>query len=81
MRAYARERSNNAGRSGRAGDLLEGTNAAVRLRPDVRRFAERWDRYGTCRKCGTRIVVLPDDRRQGYCFDCYDSLEVTSAAA
>jgi len=26
-------------------------------------------------------VLLPDDRRQGYCFDCYDSLEVRSKGA
>lgn len=30
---------------------------------------------GTCRKCGTRVILLPNDRRQGYCFDCLDLLE------
>jgi len=25
--------------------------------------------------------LLSDDRRQGYCFDCYDSLEVRSVEA
>ncbi|HEY5539333.1 MAG TPA: hypothetical protein VIL58_07320 [Thermoplasmata archaeon] len=47
----------------------------MKLRPDVRQFSEGGDRFGRCRKCGGRIVLLPDDRRQGFCFDCYDSLE------
>jgi len=53
---------------------------AFRLRPDVRHFSDGGDRLARCRKCGTRIVLLPDDRRQGFCFDCYDTLEVTVAA-
>jgi len=53
---------------------------AIKLRPDVRRFSEGGDRFGRCRKCGARIVLLPDDRRQGFCFDCYDTLEVAAAA-
>jgi len=51
----------------------------LKLRPDVRRFSDGGDRSGRCRKCGTRIVLLPDDRRQGFCFDCYDTLEVIAA--
>jgi len=53
---------------------------AIKLRPDVRRFSEGGDRFGRCRKCGARIVLLPDDRRQGFCFDCFDTFEVTAAA-
>jgi len=52
---------------------------SFKLRPDVRRFSEGGDRFGRCRKCGARIVLLPDDRRQGFCFDCFDTLEVTPA--
>ncbi|MGQ0798440.1 MAG: hypothetical protein ACT4OI_11365 [Methanobacteriota archaeon] len=50
-----------------------------RLRPDARRFVDAGDRSGRCRKCSARLVMLPDDRRQGYCFDCYDSLNVKAA--
>lgn len=49
---------------------------SLQLRPDVRRFPEDEDARATCRRCGLRIVVLPDDRRLGYCFDCYDPSEV-----
>lgn len=52
-----------------------------KLRPDLRRVSDGGDREARCRKCHTRIVLLPDDRRQGYCFDCYDSLEVRSVEA
>src|SRR3989440_1379823 len=52
-----------------------------KLRPDLRRISDGGEREARCRKCHTRIVLLPDDRRQGYCFDCYDSLEVRSIAA
>jgi len=58
-----------------------GLGIAFKLRPDVRRFSEGGDRFGHCRKCGARIVLLPDDRRQGFCFDCFDSLEVAPAIA
>jgi len=51
-----------------------------KLRPDVRRFSDGGDRLARCRKCGARIVLLPDDRRQGFCFDCFDTLEVVAAA-
>jgi hypothetical protein len=33
----------------------------------------------TCRRCGVRLYVLPDDRRLGFCFDCYDPSEVRTA--
>lgn len=52
----------------------------VPLRPDMRRFPATEDPRATCRRCGARIVVLPDDRRLGYCFDCYDPSEVRPAA-
>ncbi|MBI5000504.1 MAG: hypothetical protein HZB92_03110 [Euryarchaeota archaeon] len=29
-----------------------------------------------CRRCGTAVKVLPDDRRMGYCFDCFDPIDV-----
>jgi hypothetical protein len=48
----------------------------MKLRPDLRRSDIDEDRFGNCRLCGTRVVLLPEDRRQGYCFDCYDPLEV-----
>jgi len=59
--------------------LSEVGRISFRLRSDVRRFNEGGDRFGHCRKCGTRIVLLPDDRRQGFCFDCFDSLELVAA--
>ena len=46
------------------------------LRPDVRRLAESEDRASSCRRCGVRIYVLPEDRRRGFCYDCYDPSEV-----
>jgi len=49
---------------------------AWKLKPDTRRLSQGGDREGRCRRCHARIVLSPDDRRQGYCFDCYDSLEV-----
>ena len=47
---------------------------ATLLRPDFRRLEE--DAATTCRRCGTRLVVLPEDRRLGYCFNCFDPSEV-----
>src|SRR2546422_8056425 len=52
-----------------------------KIRPDTRRTSDGGDREARCRKCHTRIVLLPEDRRQGYCFDCFDVLEVHSQAA
>ena len=46
------------------------------LQPDNRHFGERVDAYGACRKCGCNLIILPDDRRQGFCFDCFDPLTV-----
>jgi hypothetical protein len=47
-----------------------------KFRPDTRKVSQGGDRDARCRKCHARIVLLPDDRRQGYCFDCFDSLEI-----
>jgi len=50
------------------------------LRSDVRRPLPSEDPRATCRRCGASIIVLPDDRRLGYCFDCYDPSEVRTPA-
>lgn len=55
-----------------------GRKGRLQLRPDRRRSAEAAEGLGRCRRCGARIIVLPDDRRRGYCFECYDPLEVRS---
>ncbi len=47
------------------------------IRPDVRNFENSADMFGHCRKCGCQLVVLPEDRRYGYCFDCLDFLNIT----
>jgi len=44
----------------------------MKLRPDTRGFPNDTDRHGSCRKCGCRLILLPMDRRNGYCFECYD---------
>ena len=44
------------------------------IRPDIRAFDNCTDMHGQCRKCGSPLVMLPDDRRMGYCFDCLDLL-------
>jgi len=46
------------------------------LGSDARKFVEPEDMVGACRKCGSKLILLPDDRRQGYCFDCFDLLEI-----
>ncbi|MFQ6060540.1 MAG: hypothetical protein ACE5KV_04465 [Thermoplasmata archaeon] len=48
------------------------------LRPDARHFEDRRESSGSCRKCGCRLVFLPDDKRKGFCFECYDPYEVGS---
>jgi hypothetical protein len=37
---------------------------------DSRGFASPDDRWSRCLFCGREIVLLPDDRRGGSCFDC-----------
>jgi len=49
------------------------------LRPDFRRPAQEDESPANCRRCGVRLYVLPEDRRFGYCFDCYDPSEVRIA--
>lgn len=48
------------------------------LKPDLRTHLDDRERRCRCRRCGTHLVVLPDDKRHGFCFDCYDPLELTS---
>lgn len=47
----------------------------MRLRPDIRHFRDREESAGSCRKCGCALVFLPDDKRNGFCFDCFDPYE------
>ena len=49
---------------------------ATMLRPDFRRAPGTDDTESWCRRCGVRLYVLPEDRRLGYCFDCFDPSEV-----
>jgi hypothetical protein len=37
---------------------------------DVREVGARDERLSRCLFCGRAIVLLPDDRRNGACFDC-----------
>ncbi len=37
---------------------------------DLRGPAAEEERYSQCLFCGRGIVLLPDDRRHGACFDC-----------
>lgn len=37
---------------------------------DRRGFSSDEDRFGHCVFCGKTLVVLPNDRRGGSCFDC-----------
>jgi DNA-directed RNA polymerase subunit RPC12/RpoP len=41
---------------------------------DHRSFSSSDDRYQHCLRCGKEIVVLPNDRRGGTCFDCLSLL-------
>ncbi len=50
----------------------------MNLRPDIRKFKEDEDRISFCRRCGAKLILLPDDKRQGFCFDCIDLLEISS---
>lgn len=47
------------------------------IRPDTRKFEDASETFGHCRKCGRPLVLLPDDMRMGYCFDCIDFLEIS----
>ncbi len=37
---------------------------------DVRSFGQSDERYSHCQFCGRELVLLPEDRRGGACFDC-----------
>jgi len=37
---------------------------------DQRSFASSDERLSRCLYCGRELVLLPDDRRGGACFDC-----------
>lgn len=54
---------------------------AIPLRADHRRFSEIDEGRTTCRRCGVRLYLLPEDRRLGYCFDCHDLSEVHAVPA
>jgi len=41
------------------------------LQPDKRVFSEEKEKLVSCVTCGTDLVVLPNDRRRGHCFDCF----------
>ncbi len=47
---------------------------------DSRGFESSEERLSHCLFCGKELVLLPDDRRQGSCFDCL-ALSVPSAVA
>jgi hypothetical protein len=46
------------------------------LTSDTRKYEDPEDMVGACRTCGTSLILLPNDKRQGYCFDCYDFLSM-----
>lgn len=37
---------------------------------DSRSFGTPEERFARCLFCGKELVILPDDRRGGSCFDC-----------
>lgn len=37
---------------------------------DIRSFENGDERFSHCLFCGRLVCVLPDDRREGSCFDC-----------
>ena len=37
---------------------------------DIRSFESPDERYAHCLFCGRDLVLLPNDRREGSCFDC-----------
>jgi uncharacterized protein with PIN domain len=47
---------------------------------DLRSFPTAEERFSRCLYCGREIVLLPDDRRRGACFDCL-ALAVPPAAS
>jgi len=47
---------------------------------DLRSFSSPEERFSRCLFCGRELVLLPEDRRGGACFDCL-ALAVAPAAA
>ncbi|HZY70798.1 MAG TPA: hypothetical protein VFF67_07480 [Thermoplasmata archaeon] len=43
-------------------------------RSDLRSFTSAEERFQHCTYCGKDLVVLPNDRRDGSCFDCLSLL-------
>ncbi|HYA10612.1 MAG TPA: hypothetical protein VEH10_02940 [Thermoplasmata archaeon] len=37
---------------------------------DLRSFSSPEERFSRCVYCGRELVLLPEDRRRGSCFDC-----------
>ncbi len=37
---------------------------------DIRSYETSDERFSRCLLCGRNLVLLPDDRRGGCCFDC-----------
>ncbi|HXY46655.1 MAG TPA: hypothetical protein VEK13_02005 [Thermoplasmata archaeon] len=37
---------------------------------DIRTFGHSDERFSRCLVCGRTLILLPDDRREGCCFDC-----------
>ncbi len=48
----------------------EGGSAPMLSFADVRTLEPPEERLSHCVFCGKDLVLLPDDRRQGCCFDC-----------
>ena len=46
-------------------------SASMLLFADSRRFAAAEEGYSRCVFCDRELVLLPDDRRRGACFDCF----------
>ena len=50
-------------------------NLGFKMSVDTRRNTSSKEGMTMCRKCGCTIVALPNDRRHGFCYDCFDPLE------
>ena len=48
--------------------------AHMLLFADQRTLLDQEERFQSCAFCGKDLVVLPDDRRGGLCFDCLSLL-------
>jgi predicted amidophosphoribosyltransferase len=51
-----------------------GPRVAMLSVSDQRSFSSVEDRYQHCLFCGKALVLLPNDRRDGACFDCLSLL-------